>query len=157
MFLLDAQDRVLLVHDRVDLDRQESHWITPGGGLEPGESLRDCAIREVFEETGLRVELPVDAEPMFVEREVFWFAGQHIDQTNYYFLTRLEAAPDIVPAAPTEFEQVVALGTRWWPLEELQAASVVRAPVTMVEVIRGALAGGSEHGSWRPAGPENER
>jgi ADP-ribose pyrophosphatase YjhB (NUDIX family) len=29
--------------------------IMPGGKLEPGESLRDCARRECFEETGIKV------------------------------------------------------------------------------------------------------
>ena len=31
-------------------------WGLPGGGMDPGESLSGCAIREVFEETGLVVE-----------------------------------------------------------------------------------------------------
>ena len=33
-----------------------SWWFTPGGGLDPGESHRDGAVRELFEETGLRCE-----------------------------------------------------------------------------------------------------
>ncbi len=32
-------------------------WVLPGGGLEPGESPEEGAIREVFEETGYRVEI----------------------------------------------------------------------------------------------------
>jgi len=32
-------------------------WGIPKGHLEPGESLEECAIREVFEETGVDVEL----------------------------------------------------------------------------------------------------
>jgi 8-oxo-dGTP diphosphatase len=49
--------RVLLVH-RPKYD----DWTFPKGKCEPGESDEDCAVREVWEETGLRgergVELP---------------------------------------------------------------------------------------------------
>jgi len=142
IFLLDARDRVLLMHDRLDLHRTDSHWIAPGGGLEGGETLIEAAVREVYEETGLRVELPPNAEPVFVEREQFSFAGQHIDQTNHYFLARLGglASEPIRPVAPTEYETAVALGSRWWPLDELEVAPVARIPLDMVEVIRQALA-----------------
>ena len=30
-------------------------WITPGGGIEGNESLDECAAREVYEETGIKV------------------------------------------------------------------------------------------------------
>jgi len=33
-------------------------WGTPGGGLEPGESYGDAAIRELLEETGIAVLSP---------------------------------------------------------------------------------------------------
>jgi 8-oxo-dGTP pyrophosphatase MutT (NUDIX family) len=141
IFLLDDSDRVLLVHERLDLDRTDSHWVAPGGGLEDGETLVEAAVREVYEETGLRVELPPDAQPVFVEREVFSFAGERIDQTNHYFLLRVPSsdAPTLA-VAPTEYEVVNALGSRWWPLAELEAAQVARVPLDMVGVIRRALA-----------------
>lgn len=50
--VVDEHRRVLLVH-RVD----NGLWALPGGGMELGESIEDCAIREVKEETGLDVEI----------------------------------------------------------------------------------------------------
>jgi 8-oxo-dGTP diphosphatase len=34
----------------------KGQWSVPGGALEVGETLRECAAREALEETGLRVE-----------------------------------------------------------------------------------------------------
>ncbi|MER6010822.1 NUDIX hydrolase [Streptomyces bluensis] len=31
------------------------NWLLPGGGIEPGESAREAAVREAYEETGCRV------------------------------------------------------------------------------------------------------
>ena len=60
-----ATSRVLLIDPSgaalMFLQYGKSHsvpprWITPGGGVDPGESHDQAAIREVFEETGLRLE-----------------------------------------------------------------------------------------------------
>jgi 8-oxo-dGTP pyrophosphatase MutT (NUDIX family) len=47
--LLDDRNRLLMIQ-RSD----NRHWAIPAGAMELGESMEECAIREVWEETGLR-------------------------------------------------------------------------------------------------------
>ncbi|RJO70669.1 NUDIX domain-containing protein [Nocardia panacis] len=46
-------------HGRVLMQRRgdSGNWSLPGGIMEVGETLEDCAVRETFEETGLRIEI----------------------------------------------------------------------------------------------------
>src|SRR3990172_10548319 len=48
MAVFDDDGRLLLARDA-----DGRGWTTPGGAIEPGESPRDAAIRELLEETGL--------------------------------------------------------------------------------------------------------
>src|ERR1700751_5063825 len=50
--LFNSAGELLLLH------RRDNHkWTMPGGTLDFGESLTQCAIREVHEETGLRIRI----------------------------------------------------------------------------------------------------
>lgn len=50
--LFDSSSNILLLR-RKDNDK----WTMPGGTLDFGESLTDCAVREVREETGLQIRI----------------------------------------------------------------------------------------------------
>ncbi|GGR79315.1 NUDIX hydrolase [Streptomyces nojiriensis] len=50
--VVDGEGRVLLQR-RTDNEM----WALPGGKMELGESIGDCAVRETFEETGITVEI----------------------------------------------------------------------------------------------------
>lgn len=50
-------DRVLLSWLAVLPTQEVAAWTLPGGGVEFGEQLESAVVREVFEETGYKVEL----------------------------------------------------------------------------------------------------
>ncbi len=50
--LINAANQVLL-HRRSD----NNAWALPGGRMEIGESIEQCAVREMFEETGIRTKI----------------------------------------------------------------------------------------------------
>lgn len=47
-------DELLLVRHR---KKDRTYWLVPGGGLDYGESIAECATRELREETGLEIEV----------------------------------------------------------------------------------------------------
>lgn len=70
--VFDHEQRILLKHD------PNRGWELPGGHLEPGETIPECVIREVKEETGIDVEIiELCGISQDVERHVchtFWIA-----------------------------------------------------------------------------------
>jgi len=56
--ILNDDGRILLVkHVPRRGDFWGGQWMVPGGGLEPGETLEEGVVREVEEETNLKVEV----------------------------------------------------------------------------------------------------
>ena len=56
---IENEGKYLLIHRvKKKNDENEGKWIGIGGKLEPGESPFDCVRREVYEETGLKLDSP---------------------------------------------------------------------------------------------------
>jgi len=53
--LIEKDGKYLLIRRAADPDR--GMWSVPGGLVELGERVKDAAVREAMEETGLRVEI----------------------------------------------------------------------------------------------------
>ena len=105
--------RAVVQHNDKILTVYETKWdltVLPGGGLEAGESIEECVIREVLEETGIIVDNPIE-----MVRVVEHFEGESF--TNIYF--RCEYVTDTGVTTFTAIEQEVQLTTKWWDISEL--------------------------------------
>ena len=133
VLLVDDDARVLLQNccDPAD-PAAGSWWNTMGGGIDEGETPEQAAVREVHEETGLRL----DAVGPVVHTRLteFSFGGAAYRQSEDYFLVRT-AAFDAVPTAHSDLELVAVLGTRWWTRDELRGTSERVYPEELLEVL----------------------
>ncbi len=141
--LLDPADRLLLFL-YVSPTPGRRWWITPGGGLAPGESHEDGALRELREETGLD---DVELGPWIWshEHEMTWL-GEPVLMQERFFLVR--APSDRVDVSGfDEFERAVLPEFRWWTADELEAAerdanpAAIIVPPGLAGLLRPILAG----------------
>jgi 8-oxo-dGTP pyrophosphatase MutT (NUDIX family) len=137
LIILDPADRVLLIHER--LESGGSHWLTPGGGLEDGESPREAALREAFEETGIAVDVPASADPVLTTRRLWSWRGTVYDQVDHFFLARVAEPVEPAPHALTEPEQITLLGHRWWHAADLRATADAVVPPNLGDVLTALL------------------
>lgn len=72
MIYLKKDDCYLLLYrNKKEHDINHNKWIGVGGHVEPGETIDECAIREVKEETGLDVHsLSCSGEVLFVDENL---------------------------------------------------------------------------------------
>ncbi|HEX8346210.1 MAG TPA: NUDIX domain-containing protein [Actinoplanes sp.] len=106
--VFDDERRLLLIQ-RSDNGR----WALPAGAMELGESMRDCAIREVWEETGLRA---TELTPFAM------YTGPAYTYTNLYRHTYQSIMMSfVIQAWDGELQQVTdeTLDARWFRLDEL--------------------------------------
>lgn len=146
MVVIDEAGAVLLFRVEDAQDTKPPMWVTPGGGIEPGESLLGAAVRELLEETGLGVEPEALGEPVAVARGDWEFRGEPWYSEDWYFSLRAERfSPS--DAGWTDHEREVHASWRWWTPAELDSTADPVLPAGLAALVRRLTAGD------RPATP----
>lgn len=133
ILLFDERGHILLFLTTAPDTSGFARWVTPGGGVDPGETHTDAAIRELFEETGLRITDP-GAPVWSYDFEVEWDDADHdTGHAEYYMVrtTRFSPSSD----GWTDDEKVDTLDSRWWSLDELQSTTEPLEPAQLVELV----------------------
>lgn len=116
--IVERDGALLLVrHDKPD---REPYWVLPGGRLEPGETIPECAERELMEETELEGQF---VSVLYVSE--FLQEGRHtIDVTARVEVSdgeaRLGSDPEVEEGSDSTLKEVC-----WVRFEELERMTVL--------------------------------
>jgi len=135
----DEEGRLLMV---LHADRRT--WVLPGGCVDPGETPADALVREVWEETGLRVEV-------VALRGVFSGPDFHVRYANgdeaIYVMTLFECR---VTSGVPRPDGVETLDVRYFTQRELPTLPTPAWAHALLPELLGGKARGFSPPTWRP-------
>jgi 8-oxo-dGTP pyrophosphatase MutT (NUDIX family) len=139
VLLFDSDGRLLLLKGRLPSAPDEpGWWFTVGGGMEPGETVHEAALREIEEETGFgAVTL---GEVLFETDQILHDRKQRPVRHRSTFLFARCAGGEPSRAGWQPLETQFVDDIRWWCLEDLASLAEPVYPPDLAERARAAWA-----------------
>ena len=124
VLLYTPENKILLLKTHFDPEvGLPPRWLTPGGGIDEGETPKLAAVRELYEETGLVLDQSDLGEPV-LETEGRWDWADGLSYHTYKD-TIFEYQTDAFELDTSGFtadEYRDVLEYKWWSVEELLAS-----------------------------------
>jgi 8-oxo-dGTP pyrophosphatase MutT (NUDIX family) len=138
VMLIDEQNRIFLLKTHFDPEvGLPPRWLTPGGGMDQGETTLQTAVRELLEETGLNIDPKVLGDPVLVASGRWdWADGlsYHTYKDTIYEHQVSNFEPDTSGFTQDEHRDI--LEYRWWTIDELLASEEALAPHDLRDWLR---------------------
>ena len=142
LLVLDASRRVLLfkVQSAVAFDDAcpdvTTWWGPPGGGVEGAESFEEAGIRELWEETGLRV--PQIGPWVGTYERTTTFPDETVLFHIRYFVVAVSAT-EVDISNLLEEERAIYRDHRWWTVEEIEQSDENVLPPGLPDLLRSII------------------
>lgn len=120
--IINQKDEVLIQKRSLDAPISPGEYCFPGGGIEPNENPERAFIREVFEETGLRVK-------KFKLICGFEYTLNGDKKFNLFYLCRIKNQKVL----SKEGEMI------WFSFDKLESIKLVHKENILIPIIRGFL------------------
>jgi 8-oxo-dGTP pyrophosphatase MutT (NUDIX family) len=130
VLVIDSRERVLLLRGGDPARPQHVIWHAPGGGVEPGESDEQAAIRELHEEVGLTIDRL--GAVVWTRRLLFSFDNVEYDQDEVFFVHGVDHH-QVDTTGHSDLERRYLSGSRWFTVGEIRTSADLVAPPDLAD------------------------